>query len=69
MRNEVCQTRLINILQWTKMNSEQHALPATTQAQQEVRYFPIVNRLYTKLQMRKWSHSCIVLMLYIETFV
>lgn len=34
------------------MNSEQHALPATTQAQQEVRIFLNVRRLLTKLQMR-----------------
>jgi len=59
MRNEVCQKSLIDILQWTKMNSEQHALPATTQAQQEVRdHYPVADRLYTKLQMRKWrSHG------------
>lgn len=45
MRNEVYEKHIINILQWTKMNSEQHALPATTQAQQEVRYPPVANRL------------------------
>jgi len=26
------------------MNSEQHALPATTQAQQEVRYLPVTKQ-------------------------
>lgn len=52
------------------MNNEQHAMPATTQAQQEVRFVDRFFRLYLELQMRKAviKLSMFYILYYTKTF-